>query len=59
MTINHENMTDDEVTDAIALYEREFGIPATDALTRPADRLVDMVVRAFPHLALKLARSLA
>jgi uncharacterized NAD-dependent epimerase/dehydratase family protein len=54
LTINHENMTDAEVTDAIALYEREFGIPATDALTRPADRLVDMVVRAFPELERKL-----
>ena len=34
LTINHENMTDAEVTAAITLYELELGIPATDALTR-------------------------
>ena len=41
LTINHENMTDAEVTAAITLYEAELGIPATDALTRPADELVE------------------
>lgn len=50
LTINHENMTDNEVSAAIALYEVELGIPATDALTRPTDRLVDMVSAAFPAL---------
>ena len=50
LTINHEHMTDAEVTAAITLYELELGIPATDALTRSTDRLVDMVVRAFPEL---------
>lgn len=39
-----------EVTRAIALYERELGIPATDALSRPSGRLVDMVLDAFPSL---------
>ncbi|HSK47625.1 MAG TPA: DUF1611 domain-containing protein [Coriobacteriia bacterium] len=55
MTINHENMTDDEVTAAILLYELELGIPATDALTRPTDLLVDMVLQAFPELDAKPA----
>jgi uncharacterized NAD-dependent epimerase/dehydratase family protein len=50
LTINHENMTDAEVSAAIALYELELGIPATDALTRPTDRLVAMVFAAFPGL---------
>jgi len=54
LTINHENMTDAEVTAAITLYELELGIPATDALARSPDRLVDMVLRAFPELAEKL-----
>ncbi len=53
LTLNHENMTDAEVTTAIAMYELELGIPATDALTRPTDRLVEMVVRAFPELERK------
>jgi uncharacterized NAD-dependent epimerase/dehydratase family protein len=51
LTLNHENMTDAEVSAAIAVYEAELGIPATDALTRSPDRLVDMVVAAFPALA--------
>jgi len=50
LTINHENMTDAELTAAMTMYELELGIPATDALTRPADLLVDMVLTAFPSL---------
>jgi len=50
LTINHENMSDAEVTVAITMYELELGIPATDALTRPTDRLVEMVLDAFPAL---------
>ena len=54
LTINHEGMTDAEVSAAIILYELELGVPATDALTRPVDRLVDMVLEAFPALAARL-----
>jgi uncharacterized NAD-dependent epimerase/dehydratase family protein len=55
LTINHEDMTDAEVSAAITLYESELGLPVTDALTRSPDLLVDMVVAAFPALARKLA----
>lgn len=50
LTINHEDMTDSEVTAAITMYELELGIPATDALTRPTDQLLSMVFAAFPDL---------
>ena len=50
LAINHENMTGADVSAAIAGYERELGIPATDALTRPPEHLADMVCSAFPHL---------
>jgi len=50
LTINHENMTDVEVELAITLYELELGIPVTDALSRSPDRLVEMVISAFPEL---------
>jgi uncharacterized NAD-dependent epimerase/dehydratase family protein len=53
LTINHERMSDAEVTAAITLYECELGIPTTDALTRSPNRLVEMVVGAFPELAPK------
>ncbi len=55
LTINHENMTDDEVDLAITLYELELGIPATDSLSRPPERLVEMVISAFPELEEKLS----
>ncbi|MDH5447005.1 MAG: DUF1611 domain-containing protein, partial [Gammaproteobacteria bacterium] len=55
LTINHESMNDDEVTAAISLYEKVFGIPATDALSRSPQRLVEMVLLAFPELEEKLA----
>ncbi len=55
LTLNHENMTDAEVTAAIERYEAELGIPATDALTRSSDRLVDIVLRAFPQLEHRLS----
>ncbi len=51
MTINHENMSDAEVSSAIRQYENELGIPTTDALSGSTDRLVEMVFLAFPELA--------
>lgn len=57
LAINHEGMDDAEVTAAIELYELELGIPATDALTRSPDRLVEMVTRAFPQLERRLGHS--
>lgn len=50
MTINHEKMTQREIDQAIVNFERELSIPVTDALTRPAEELVRMVVHAFPNL---------
>ena len=54
LTINHESMCDAEVSEVISQYENELGIPATDALTRTPDRLLEMVVSAFPELKAKL-----
>ncbi len=57
LTINHENMSDVEVSAAIALYESELAIPVTDALSRPAERLAEMVLAAVPKLQESLAVS--
>ncbi len=54
VTINHENMSDAEVSSAILLYESELGIPTTDALSRSPERLVEMVLGAYPTLTAKL-----
>ena len=58
LTLNHENMTDDEVSDAIIAYESQLCIPVTDALSRPTERLVQMILSAYPMLARKLTGSL-
>jgi len=50
LTLNHENMADDEVSAAITGYEEEFGIPSTDSLSRSPERLVEMVLSAFPQI---------
>ena len=54
LTINHEEMSDNEVSTAITQYEHELGIPSTDALTRPPEHLVEMVIAGFPELQGKL-----
>jgi len=53
LTINHENMSDTDVMDAISQYEQQLHIPVTDALTRSPTYLVEMVVAAFPNLQAK------
>lgn len=51
LAINHENMGPSETAASAALYEFELGIPAADPLWDGANRLVDMVLRAYPSLA--------
>ena len=53
LAISHEDMTDTEVSTAIERYEDEFGIPATDSLTRAPAKLVEMVLSAFPQVGEK------
>jgi len=53
LTINHESMTDDQISEAITTYEDSLGVPTTDALARPVERLVEMVLLAYPALAVK------
>jgi len=54
LTLNHENMTDAQISASIIRYETELGIPVTDALARPSERLVEMVLSAFPSLEEKV-----
>ncbi len=54
ITINHENLSNDEISAAITRYEDILGIPVTDALTRSPDHLVEMVLLAFPTLERKM-----
>jgi uncharacterized NAD-dependent epimerase/dehydratase family protein len=50
ITINHEDMTDDEVEDTIAEYEDRYELPATDILKYGCDKLVKKLFDVFPQL---------
>ncbi|GGD78046.1 DUF1611 domain-containing protein [Microbacterium murale] len=56
VTVNHENLTDSQITAAIDEIELDLGVPATDPLTRPLSNLVDMVLQAFPDLSKALTQ---
>ncbi|MCX6395607.1 MAG: DUF1611 domain-containing protein [Propionibacteriales bacterium] len=51
VTINHEEMSADELSTSIAEHHADLGLPVTDPLTRPGSELVSMVLEAFPVLA--------
>ena len=50
VTLNHEGMSDAEITKTIAAQSDSLGLPVTDALSRPAAHLLAMVVAAYPGL---------
>lgn len=50
VTINHEEMTADELSASISEHHADLGLPVTDPLTRPGSDLVSMVLQAFPAL---------
>ncbi|QIZ82484.1 DUF1611 domain-containing protein [Thalassovita gelatinovora] len=50
VTLNHEGMSDVEITDTIAAQSRKLRLPVTDALARPAAHLLAMVIAAYPGL---------
>jgi uncharacterized NAD-dependent epimerase/dehydratase family protein len=50
ITINHEDMTDAEVSTTIVDYEGKYKLPVTDVLKFGCDKLVDKVYEVFPEL---------
>ncbi|MEQ6250355.1 DUF1611 domain-containing protein [Sulfitobacter sp. HNIBRBA3233] len=50
VTLNHEGMSDAEITDTIAVQTQELGLPVTDALSRPVAQMGAMIVDAYPDL---------
>lgn len=57
LTINHEDMTDDEVKSCIVEYEYKYDLPTTDVLKMGPDKLVQRLYDIFPELQKR--RSLA
>ncbi|WP_299669738.1 DUF1611 domain-containing protein [uncultured Ruegeria sp.] len=50
VTLNHEGMSEAEITETIAAQSQKLGLPVTDVLSRPASHLLAMVVAAYPGL---------
>lgn len=50
LTVNHEDMNEAEIDSAIKYYALKLGLPVTDALSRPEDELLKIVLSAFPAL---------
>ncbi|WP_100407449.1 DUF1611 domain-containing protein [Bacillus solitudinis] len=50
ITINHENMSNDEVADVITAYEHQLKLPTTDVLKHGCDKLVTNIYETFPSL---------
>jgi uncharacterized NAD-dependent epimerase/dehydratase family protein len=50
ITLNHEHLSDEDITETIERYQRDYALPVTDALTRPVTDLADMVIDSDPLL---------
>ncbi len=59
LTLNHEGLDDTQLDSALLRYRTELGLPVTDALRRPGDALVQMVLGAFPELHREKPRNAA
>ncbi|MBU1096429.1 MAG: DUF1611 domain-containing protein [Bacteroidetes bacterium] len=50
ITLNHEDMTDDEVKKTIVEYEYKYELPTTDVLKFGSEKLVETLFNVFPEL---------
>jgi len=51
ITLNHEDMTDEEIKETITEYEEIFQLPTTDALKLGCDKIVKKLFEVFPELS--------
>ncbi len=55
ITLNHEDMTDEEVNKTIIEYEYKYELPTTDVLKYGSDKLVQTLFDVFPELQKQVA----
>ena len=53
ITLNHEDMTDEDIKKTITEYEKKFQLPTTDALKYGCEKLVKRIFEVFPELLKK------
>lgn len=50
ITLNHEQMTDEEIQQTITEYEKQFHLPVTDMLKTGSKKVIDAIIDFFPSL---------
>jgi uncharacterized NAD-dependent epimerase/dehydratase family protein len=50
ITLNHEDMSENEIATTIEDYEKDYELPTTDVLKFNCDKLVDKIYESFPEL---------
>ena len=50
ITLNHEDMTDEDVERTVVSYEDKYGLPTTDILKHGCDKVVKKIFEEFPEL---------
>jgi uncharacterized NAD-dependent epimerase/dehydratase family protein len=53
VTINHENMSDEEIRDAVTEYEKQLKLPTTDVLKYGCGKLMESILETYPELKSK------
>ncbi len=53
ITLNHEDMTDQEISETITTYEEKFHLPTTDVLKYGCEKIVEKLLQFFPELSKK------
>ncbi len=51
ITLNHEDMTEEEIKETITEYEERYQLPTTDALKYGCEKLVKRLFEVFPELS--------
>ena len=54
VTLNHEDMNENEIRDTIKIYEHKYNLPTTDALNYGCNKLVKSILKTFPELKEKI-----
>lgn len=52
ITINHEDMTDEELDQSVLEYEDQYKMPVTDVLKHGSDKLIRKLFKVFPELTM-------
>ncbi|RSL34901.1 DUF1611 domain-containing protein [Salibacterium salarium] len=58
VTINHENMNNQEIEQTVKDYEKQLKLPATDALKHGCEKLVQSIFNAYPSLKHKMKKKI-